>query len=164
MSTTASLVVVSLGLLTVLVIATSASASTLEPLERRLVPSAGSTVRPASVGDTLTTRSLPQIENLRLDSAPPEAPQPSAVLKFDVFNATSARLTDVVMKVSFLKKPPTDGPTTPLRVLVGPVTVRVGEILQTGFALSYEMLFRNLSAECDCLPRVEILSARSLPD
>jgi hypothetical protein len=105
---------------------------------------------------------LPQIENLRLDDAPDDAPQPSVVLKFDVFNNSSARLTDVILKVSFLEKPLSEGLTIPARVLVGPVTVRVGEILQSGFTLSYEILFRNLSAECDCLPRVEILSARSL--
>ena len=106
---------------------------------------------------------LLQIENLRLESAPPKAPQPSVLLKFDILNDTSLRLTDVVMRVSFLEKR-ADDVDAPRRVIVGPVTVRVGETVRAGYVLSYEMLFRNLSSDCDCAPRVEILSARQLPD
>lgn len=112
----------------------------------------------------LTSEPLLQIENLRLESAPPKAPQPSVLLKFDILNDTSLRLTDVVMRVSFLKKRADDVDATPRRVIVGPVTVRVGETVRAGYVLSYEMLFRNLSPDCDCAPRVEILSARQLPD
>jgi hypothetical protein len=85
-------------------------------------------------------------------------------LKFDVFNDTSLRLTDVVMRVSFLEKQAPDIADVPARVLVGPVTVRVTAVLQAESVLSYEMLFRNLSSDCDCSPSVEILSARLLPD
>jgi hypothetical protein len=106
---------------------------------------------------------LLQIENLRLVAPPAQVPQPSAVLKFDVFNDTESRLTDVVMRVSFLEKQTEESQTAP-RVVVGPVTVRVGESMQAGHVVSYEMLFRNLSFDCDCAPRVEILSARLLPD
>lgn len=112
----------------------------------------------------LINEPLIQIENLRLETAPATAPQPSAVLKFDMFNDTTLRLTDVVMRVSFLEKRPDDIDSTPARVVVGPVTVRMGQTLQAGYVLSYEMLFRNLSSDCDCSPRVEVLSARLLPD
>ena len=81
-----------------------------------------------------------------------------------MLNDTSLRLTDVVMRVSFLEKRADDIDATPARVVVGPVTVRVGEALRAGYVLSYEMLFRNLSSDCDCAPRVEIVSARLLPD
>lgn len=107
---------------------------------------------------------LLQIENLRLESASPKAPQPAALLKFDMLNDTSLPLTDVVMRVSFLEKRAGDIETVPARVVVGPVTVRVGETLRAGYVLSYEILFRNLSSDCACAPRVEILSARLLPD
>ena len=109
-------------------------------------------------------QSLVQIENLRLETAPAKVPQPSALLKFDVLNDTSLPLTDVVMRVSFLERRANEEGGTPARVVVGPVTVRVGETLRAGYMLSYEMLFRNLSSDCDCAPRVEILSARLLPD
>jgi hypothetical protein len=107
---------------------------------------------------------LLQIENLRLESAPPKAPQPSALLKFDVLNDTSLRLTDVVMRVSFVEKRSDELDVGPGRVVVGPVTVRVAETLRAGYLLSYEMLFRNFSSDCGCTARVEILSARLLPD
>jgi hypothetical protein len=112
------------------------------------------------VVNPLTDHPLLQIENLRLDSPPPAVPQPAALLKFDVSNNTSLRLTDVVLKVSFLE----NSCPVPTRVIVGPVTVRVKAILQAESVLSYEMLFRNLSSDCDCSPSVEILSARLLPD
>jgi hypothetical protein len=112
----------------------------------------------------LTNRPLLQIENLRLDNPPPKVPQPAALLKFDVFNDTSLRLTDVVLRVSFLEEQAPDTAGVPARVLVGPVTVRVKTELQAESVLSYEMLFRNLSADCNCSPSVEILSARLLPD
>ena len=112
----------------------------------------------------LTKEPLVQVENLRLETAPAKVPQPSALLKFDVLNDSSLPLTDVVMRVSFLEKRANEDANTPARVVVGPVTVRVGEALRAGYVLSYEMLFRNLSSDCDCAPRVEILSARLLPD
>ena len=111
-----------------------------------------------------TKEPLVQIENLRLETAPAKVPQPSALLKFDVLNDTSPPLTDVVMRVSFLEKRANEDADTPARVVVGPVTIRVGETLGAGYVLSYEMLFRNLSSDCDCAPRVEILSARLVPD
>jgi hypothetical protein len=112
----------------------------------------------------LTSQSRLQVKNLRLDSAPPEASQPSAILKFDVFNDASVPLADVVMRISFLKKRLPGASETPDRVVVGPVTIRLGQTLQAGFAVSYQMLFRNLSSDCGCSPRVEILSARVLVD
>jgi hypothetical protein len=107
--------------------------------------------------------SLLEIGNPRLETAPPGAPQPSSLLKFDVLNKSSLRLTDLVMRVSFVEKQP-DSSDTPVRVLIGPVTFRVEEILQSGFVLSYEILFRNLSSDCDCSPAVEVLSARLVPN
>lgn len=104
-----------------------------------------------------------QIENVSLETAPAPAPQPSALLKFDVSNETAVRITDIMMRVSFVEKRP-DSSDTPPKAVVGPVTVRVGQTLQAGYVLSYEMLFRNLSSDCNCSPLVEILSARSLPD
>ena len=112
----------------------------------------------------LTTEPLLQIENLRLEAAPPKAPQPSAILKFDLVNDTWVQVTDLVMSISFVETRLPDTSTTPPRVLVGPVTIRVGEILNAGYALQYEMLFRNLSSDCECSPNVAILSARLLPD
>ena len=103
--------------------------------------------RTVIVVKSLTVPSLLQIENVSLEAASTRAPQPSTILKFDVFNDSPSRLTDVVMNVSFVEKQLPERFTTPARVLVGPVTIRVAEILQAGYTLRYEMLFRNLSSD-----------------
>ena len=102
------------------------------------------------------------VHNLRLAAAPANEHRPSALLKFDVLNHTALWPTDVVMRVSFVERRLDESDIEPARVIVGPVTVEVDETLQAGYTLSYEMLFRNLSPDCDCSPRVEIISARLL--
>jgi hypothetical protein len=109
-------------------------------------------------------RPLLRIEQLRVVTSPEEAPQPSLVLKFDVLNDSPSRLTDVVIRVSFVEGNLDEIDEIPAKVVGGPVTIRVRETLPAGYVLSYEMLFRNLTPDCECSPRVEILSARSLPD
>jgi hypothetical protein len=124
--------------------------------------------RPAPQRDTRTMIVAPLrkasllVQNLRLVAAPAKEFEPSALLKFDVLNHTALWLTDVVMRVSFVEKRPDESDLDRARVIVGPATVEVKEILQAGYMLSYEMLFRNLSPDCDCSPRVEIVSARLL--
>lgn len=122
--------------------------------------------RVASTPDQTGTTDRPslRVEKLRLGPSPKEAPQPSALLKFDVLNDTRSRLADVVMRVSFVENDQDEGDASPARVIVGPFTIRVPETLPAGYVLSYELLFRNLSLECDCSPRVAILSAHVLPD
>ena len=167
MSKASTLVIVSVA-----VLACAATASATEGGHRETAASATSVLVTRSNGDLPTTafsRALSsepplRIENVRLVSAPAETPQPSVVLKFDVFNDTTQRLTDVIMRVSFVEKRQEDIDTASPRVIVGPVTVRVGEILRAGYIISYEMLFRNLSPECNCAPRVEVLSARLIAD
>ena len=154
----------------VAVLAWAATARATDRGDRETAASATSVHVTRSNGDLSTTASKAlsepclQIENVRLVSSPAEAPQPSVVLKFDVFNDTTQRLTDVVMRVSFVEKRQDNIDTASPRVIVGPVTIRVGEILRAGYILSYEMLFRNLSRECNCAPRIEILSARLMAD
>jgi hypothetical protein len=66
--------------------------------------------------------------------------------------------------VSFVESDLNEIDEIPAKVVGGPVAIRVRETVPAGYVLSYEMLFRNLLPECDCSPRVENLSARSLPD
>jgi hypothetical protein len=106
---------------------------------------------------------LLRIEQLRVVTSL-EGPQPSVVLKFDVLNDSPSRLTDVVIRVSFVESDLDEIDEIPAKVVAGPVTIRFRETLEAGYVLSYEMLFRNFSPECECSPRVEILSARSLPE
>jgi hypothetical protein len=105
-----------------------------------------------------------RVENLRVEPAPAQVPEPAALLKFDLSNETVLRLSDVVVRVSFFEETAKDTEATPGRVVVGPLIVRVHETIEAGYVIGFEMLFRNLSSDCDCDPHVEILSARSLPD
>ena len=163
-------IAVSLGILSVATGLRAADASLVETSQRVGVPPVSDSVtRPRLdagpiVATPLNDRPLLQIENLRLDSPPSEVAQPAALLKFDVLNETSLRLTDVLVRVSFLEDQGLDTAGLPARVLVGPVTVRVKAVLQAESVVSYEMLFRNLSSDCGCSPRVVILSARVLAD
>jgi hypothetical protein len=104
------------------------------------------------------------VENVRFEPAPLTKGSPSAVLKFDVFNHSETRVTDFVMRVSFVEKRLSDDAESQPRILVGPVTFTTRDVVEPGYVLGYEMLFRNLSAECGCIPSVQLLSARSLTD
>jgi hypothetical protein len=107
---------------------------------------------------------LLRIEQLRVVTSPEKAPQPSVVLKFDVLNDSPSSLTDVIIRVSFVEHDLDEIDDISAKVVAGPVTIRVRETLPAGYTLSYEMSFRNLLPECECSPRVEILSARPLAD
>lgn len=169
MSTIIPSIAVSLGILSVATGPRPAGASLAQASQRFVAPAASDVIRPkldagVIVATPLNDRPLLQIENLRLDNPPSEVAQPATLLKFDVLNETSYRLTDVVVRVSFLEDQGLDAAGVPARVLVGPVTVRVKAVLQAESLVSYEMLFRNLSSDCSCSPSVVILSARVLPD
>jgi len=171
MNTAAMWRAISLGAFALAAIGSDTSAYATDRVNRHLMAPSTAKQQQRSEGDAQTVvvvkssvnASLLEIENPRLETAPPNAPQPSSLLKFDVLNKSSLRLTDLVMRISFVEKRP-DSLDAPVRVLIGPVTFRVEDILQSGFVLSYEILFRNLSSDCDCSPTVEVLSARLLPN
>ena len=132
-------------------------------MPRPLTPSKRDTTATIDVRP-LADEPLLHIENLRVETAPAQVPEPSALLTFDMLNRTALPLKDVVVRVSFVEKHTSNTEATPAQVVVGPVTVLVKETIEAGYVLRYEMLFRNLSSDCDCTPRVEVLSARLLPD
>ena len=68
------------------------------------------------------------------------------------------------MRVSFVEQRLSDDAESQPRILVGPVTFTTRDVVQPGYVLGYEMLFRNRSTECGCIPSVQLLSARSLTD
>jgi hypothetical protein len=103
-----------------------------------------------------------KIEHVRLEPPPSTEPLPSTLLKFDVLNESSGRLTDLVLEVSIVETI-ADSSLRP-RVLVGPFTIQGDVVLESGYTINYEMLLRNFSSVCDCLATVEAVSARSVPD
>lgn len=104
-----------------------------------------------------------RVENVRLEAAPRTEAAPSTILKFDVFNASPKRLTDFVLEISIAEKP-SDPLLASSRLLVRPFKIRGNVVLESGYTISYEMLLRQLSSDCDCVANVNVLSVRSLPD
>jgi hypothetical protein len=109
-------------------------------------------------------RSPLRVAHVRLEPAPAMKTLPFSVLKFDLFNVSSNRLTDVVLEISIVEKPDPDQVLGSRRVLVGPFTVRGSVVLESGYSINYEMLLRNFSSDCSCVANVDVLSVRSLPD
>ena len=104
-----------------------------------------------------------RVENVRLEAEPRSETVPSTVLKFDVFNASLKRLTDLVLEISITEKP-SDQVPGPSRMLVRPFKIRGNVVLESGYTINYEMLLRQFSSDCDCIANVDVLSVRSLPD
>lgn len=103
-----------------------------------------------------------KVGNVRLEPPPPTERLPAVLLKFDVVNVSSNRLTDLVLKVSILEKPHVlDGATD--RILVGPFEIRGRVVLEPGYALNYQLLLRNLTVDCGCVAKVEPISQHSFP-
>ena len=102
--------------------------------------------------------------NVRLEASSADEQKPAAVLKFDMFNDGGLRVTDIVIQIAMLENPRVEDPLSPRRFVVRPFTVRGSVTLEAGYTVNYEMLLRNLSAECGCVPEVAVVSARQLPD
>jgi hypothetical protein len=169
MSTTMPSIAVSLGIVAVAIAPCASDASPVTTSQQLVAPPESDITGPKLDAGTVVVNPasnwpLLQIKNLRLDSSPPDVAQPAALLKFELLNDTSLRLTDILVRVSFVDDHGLDAAEVPARVIVGPVTVLVKAVLQAESVVGYEMLFRNLSSDCDCSPSVVILSARSLPE
>jgi hypothetical protein len=99
----------------------------------------------------------------RLESPDRPEGEPAAMLKFDVTNDGIVAVRDVVVRIGIYEKQPDAAASVP-RAVVRPVDIRTHATIQPGFTLEYEMLFRNLAADCDCIPKVTIVSARTVRD
>ena len=99
-----------------------------------------------------------RVQRVRLEAAPPPAPQPAVILKFDLVNNGSVTVSDVVLEVAIIERPATDAPAALPRVVAGPFTIR-GEVpLHAGYTLNYEMLLRNMPSDCNCVANVAIVA------
>src|SRR5215203_186973 len=105
---------------------------------------------------------LLRVENVRLEAPVRAEASPATILKFDVFNGTSAPLTDLVLEISILEKPARTELTG--RTLVRPFKIRGSVVLQAGYTINYEMLLRNLSSDCRCIANVDVVSVHWLPE
>jgi hypothetical protein len=84
---------------------------------------------------------------------------PATVLKFDLLNASVHRLATPLLQIAIIEK---TEPFAPRRILVGPFTIRGEVVLEASYILSYEMVLRNFSSDCNCVANVDVVSVRSL--
>jgi hypothetical protein len=115
-------------------------------------------VRPGNPTSTL------RIMNVRLETPPADAPRPAAVLKFDMVNDGDLSVTDIVIQITMLEKPRAEHVLGSPRFIVKPFTIQGSVTLDAGYTVNYEMLLRNLSAACECVPKVVVMSARQQPE
>jgi hypothetical protein len=101
-----------------------------------------------------------RVQRVRLEAAPPSASDTSAVLKFELVNNGPMTVTGVVLEIAVRVKATTQGESADRLVVAGPFTIRAGVDLQAGYTLNYELLLRNLRADCDCAPDVTVTAAR----
>jgi hypothetical protein len=140
----------------------SETSSDQAKLDRAAI-SAGSPLLPVDLNSGAAVSSL-RIEHVRLEPAPQREVSPSAMLKFDMSNRSSRKVTDVTLEVSILEKQQSDDPDAPRRVIAGPFTIRGKVALDAGYTMYYEMLLSNLSPDCGCIASVDVLSLGLLPE
>ena len=110
-------------------------------------------------GASISTTSTP-VRNIRLESARPVEHAPAAVLKFDLVNSGLTTVGLVKLRISIVEKPdPEDDAVTNRRVLLRPFTVLGHIAFESGNTVTYEMLLRHFSADCSCVPVIEVISA-----
>jgi hypothetical protein len=99
-----------------------------------------------------------QLKNVRFEEPPPSAPQPSALLKFELTNDGSVPITDIRLRIE-VHEPRELGTQASVRVVVQPFEVVGAVTIEPGFTIEYSVLFRNLTPDCGCEASVTVVSA-----
>jgi hypothetical protein len=86
--------------------------------------------------------------------------EPASVLRFKLENDGIVQVTDVILTIAVFEKQAQ--PTAAPKMIVRPFNLRTATTVEPGYSVEYEMLFRNLSNDCNCAPHVEVLSARAV--
>jgi hypothetical protein len=102
------------------------------------------------------------IRNIRLEPAPPIDRFPSARVKFELHNDGSDSLTDIMLRLSLIERS-RNHPNTQPTIVAGPVTIRSKAVLSPGYSLAFEITLRNVSADCRCVPTIDVVDARRAP-
>jgi hypothetical protein len=106
-----------------------------------------------------------RIANVRIEAAPPVESRPSAVLKFRASNGSSNRISDIVFEIAIVERSERDDvESRSPRTLAGPFTIRGKVVLEPGYTADYEMLVPNLSRDCRCAAKIQVVSVRSVPE
>ena len=99
-----------------------------------------------------------KIAKIRLESPPQD--ETSVVLRFDMSNAGSHTVRDVVFQISLVEDLSRGRTDAPERVVAGPFTIEAKLDLEPADTAEYEALLRNLPTDCRCTPRIRVLAVR----
>ena len=80
-------------------------------------------------------------------------------MKFDLFNAGETPFTSITVEISIREKGEGD---TPGRRIVHPFSIRGDTVLEAGYTINFGLLLRNLSPDCRCVARIDVVSVRAL--
>jgi hypothetical protein len=103
------------------------------------------------------------VRDVKLERAEPIEDAESSTLAFDVYNELDMAVSGVTISVSVLG-PVREDAAERRAVIVRPFEVRLKEVLLPGYSVHYELRLRNMSAEWECVPQIEVLDARALAD
>ncbi len=104
------------------------------------------------------------VKGVRLEAAAVIDAEPATNLKFDLFNTTQQRLTDIVVEISITDTSSTETALGTSHMLVRPFRMQGDLILEPGYSVGFEVLLRRLSADCECAANVRVVSVRFLLD
>ena len=108
------------------------------------------------------TQSALKIAKVRLESTPRD--ETSAVLRFDMSNAGSRTVRDIVFQISLVEDVRREKTDVPERVVAGPFTILAKLPLEPADTAEYEALLRNVPTGCRCAARIRLLSVRFFSD
>lgn len=101
-----------------------------------------------------------RVSDIRLEPQAILEREPASMLRFSLENDGIVQMRDVVLTIAVFEKQ--TQPTATPKVIVRPFQLRTPATVEPGYFVEYEMLLRNLSTDCNCVPRVEVVSARAV--
>ena len=99
-----------------------------------------------------------KIAKIRLESPPQD--ETSVVLRFDMSNAGSDTVRDVIFQISLVEDVRRGTTEVPERVVAGPFTIEAKLDLEPADTAEYEALLRNVPTDCCCAARIRVLAVR----
>ena len=106
---------------------------------------------------------LLRVRYFRFEPAPQLEGMPSTVLTVRLANESSSDLSRIVVRISVVENE-SEASSQVATVVAGPYTLIGNEnVLRPGQTIDFELRLKNLSSECGCAARVEVLSLQRHP-
>jgi hypothetical protein len=99
-----------------------------------------------------------RVRNVRIKPAPDIESTSTVNVSFDLINAGSVSLTNIVLQVFILEAVIPTEPDREPTILAGPFSIRTKIVFEPAFTINYQLRLRNISSDCDCIADVKIVS------